>query len=616
MTIEHPLNRRLIYGLLALIFLASLPIKLAAARNMPWDMDFVPVLSRSVEYALPPVGTLSSVAAYNLPMLQWLHLPALHLTHNAYAAILLTMLTFNLLTTIAVFCIGDSMFNGRVGLAAALLFTFSEVGISSAYTAWAQLLLPGFYAMTFLFLWEWRRRGKGVYLATAGVLATAAFMTHFSAIMLYPAMLVFALMTRAKWQWGWFAVGTIIVGLLLAPYLFFEARHDFVDIRAFLKQESRVAPDVLEQVRYLKPESGPLPREQVIQECDNCAASDTTTSQTPSNPSTTPSTVNHPATQPRWQRALAFLGSVPGQYVRGWRFGFDTRLRSLPNFWQPVLFLPMALFLISGGWGLWRMIANVRRNGVFSRETLADPHPASPEFEGGVAAATEGVIAIKPNLAHLWHTISTFLVDTPAGRILLLLLFEFTIISGLIVTRSINQPTYFMGLMSLHVVIAAGVLAIDWSRLRWIPIVIFAGIIAYAGLTTADRVARLRQHDDSVYSRFNVSIYRHVSDAADFIADDWQGGATLTVSYDIMPEMRNLWWIPAWHSIDPTYRMGANFDFLLTYHHGLTNTNTNPIGYVETADYFVVYEPGLVRFQLEDYAIAQFGTIYVLKEQS
>ena len=46
------------HGLFILILILSLPIKLAAAQNMPWDVDIVPVVSRNVEYLIPPVGTL------------------------------------------------------------------------------------------------------------------------------------------------------------------------------------------------------------------------------------------------------------------------------------------------------------------------------------------------------------------------------------------------------------------------------------------------------------------------------------------------------------------------------------------------------------------------------
>jgi 4-amino-4-deoxy-L-arabinose transferase-like glycosyltransferase len=581
MTTIQP-SPRITYTLLLIIILLSLPIKLAAARNMQWDIDIVPVLSRSVEYTLPPVGTLSSVAAYNMPMLVWLHTPALHLTHNPYLTILLTLLIFNVLSTLAVFGIGASMFNGRVGLIAAILFTFSEVGISSAYTAWAQLLLPGFYVMTFFFLWQWRKHEKGIYLALAGILATAAFMTHFSAILLYPAMLIFALVSRAKWQWKWLIGGVVACLLMLMPYLIFEAQHDFVDIRAFLKQDSRVAPDILAQLQYLKPESGRLPREQ-----------ETATSAPDNVPSEqSSSTQQHSAIKPRWQRALEFVLSIPTQYLNGLQLAFVTNLRALPQVFRPVLFVPMLLFVLSSLWSVWQFVCEM--SGKTPLSTSAAQWATcvtSRRQERGVGGEV---------------------IATLHGRILLLLLFVLTIISGLIVTRSIEQTTYFMGLLSLQTVIAA--VAFHSDRLpRWGMILGIVLVVMYAGVSTADRIARLLQHDDTQYSPFNVSLYRHVAETVDYIAADWQGDDTLTISYDIMPEVRNLWWVAAWHSIDPSYRMGMNFDFLLSYEHGLNNTNADPIGYIAEADYFVVYEPGLLRFNLDDYTIAQFGTIYVLK---
>jgi hypothetical protein len=562
------------YTLLILMMLLSLPIKLAAARNMQWDIDIVPVLSHSVEYTVPPVGTLSSVAAYNMPLLVWLHAPALHLTHNPYLAMLLTLLCFNLLSTLAVYGIGASMFNPRVGLLAALLFTFSEVGISSAYTAWAQLLLPGFYALTFYCLWSWRKHEKGIYLALAGILATAAFMTHFSAILLYPALLVFAIVTRAKWQLRWLLGGTLVCLLLLMPYIAFEAQHDFVDIRAFLKQETRVAPEVLVQVEYLKPEAGYLPREQ----------------ETPLPIGTVPqpqSTTQQAIQKPRWQRALDFAISIPAQYVSGLQLAFDTTLGGLPQLFRPALYIPLGLFVMSSVWAVWAFIT--------------PPQSIREGFSGG-----------KANLVIRWQQVTDEIVETPHGLILLLLLFVLTIISGFIVTRSIEQVTYFTGLLSLQMVVAAA--AFHSARLpRWMLLLGVIFVLLYVGVSSADRGTRLMQHDDAVYSRYNVSLYRHVAATVDYIAADWQGGTTLTVSYDIMPEMRNLWWVAAWNSIDSSYRMGMNFDFLLLYEHGLSNANHDPIGYVSEAEYFVVYEPGLSRFNLDEYTVAQFGTIYVLK---
>jgi len=81
-------------ALLALLLL-SLPVKLASARLMPFDLDYAPVLRLGHEFLrgegpFPVYGTLSSVAAYNWPMLPWLQMPALALTDSPFWAILLT----------------------------------------------------------------------------------------------------------------------------------------------------------------------------------------------------------------------------------------------------------------------------------------------------------------------------------------------------------------------------------------------------------------------------------------------------------------------------------------------------------------------------------------------
>jgi hypothetical protein len=138
-------------------------------------------------------------------------------------------------------------------------------------------------------------------------------------------------------------------------------------------------------------------------------------------------------------------------------------------------------------------------------------------------------------------------------------------------------------------------------------------MLVYAGLNGGQRVARLHLHDDSAYSRYNVALYRHVDNAVDYIASDWNGDETLSVRYDIFPEMQNFWWVAAWHEIDPFYRIGMNFDFLLEMQHGLLNTNTDPLGETAQADYTVVYQPGLTRYDLDDYTVRRFGAIYVLK---
>lgn len=538
---------------------------------MPFDIDIVPVLSRNVEYTFPPVGTLSSVAAYNFPMLEWLHWPAQALTGDTWWTFFLTLLIFNSLSSFAAFCLADSMFDKRAGLVAASLFTFSEVGISSSYTAWAQLLLPGFFVMTVFFLWEWCRQAKGIYLAGAGVIATAAFMTHFSALLLYPSMLAFALLTGAKWQWRWLLGGAIVVLLLFLPYLRFEIERDFVDLKAFVTQEVLVDPETMAQYEVYKPGYRPA---QSVSVQENSSSSQT---------------VLRPEVLPRWRRALDYALNTPFWYVeslnqafRVGQAGFGTLPAWIAALLNGLRSIPMLFF-----WG-GLLVA-----GVQFVKKLRDPAGA---------------------IDHVPTKIQQILVHTASGRVILLWVFLSLILLLMILTRTIDNASYLMGFSSIQLVMLSAIFY--WlPRKKWAVLAAGIVLLSYATIQSSERFLRLNQHDDTVFSAYNVSIYRHIEAAVDYIAQDWQGGATLTVSYDILPEMPNLWWTPAWHSIDPAYRMGMNFDFLLAYHYGLSNRNTDPIGTVERSDYTIIYSPALARYALEDYEIHRFGAIVVLKSK-
>lgn len=548
------------HALFILILLLSIPIKFATAQNMPWDIDIVPVVSRNVEYLIPPVGTLSSVAAYNFPMLEWLHLPAQWLTGDVWWTIFLTMLIFNLLGTTALYALGLSMFNKRVAIVATVLFTFSEVGISSAYTAWAQLLLPGFFAMLMLCLWKWVHREEGFWLASAGVIATAAFMTHFSALLLYPVMLIFALVTRAKWQISWLIAGAIIVILMFAPYMLVQIERDFVDIKAFASQELLVTEDVLAQYEIYKPGyTAPIASSQT----------DSSTQAEAPQPETTPQL------RPKWLRAIDYALEAPRWYWQAMTTAFATRTPGISQV-APALTPYTAIFL------------------------------SIPKIMLVLSIITASIGYLRDFPQNKSFT------TTQSGRLLLLTGFLTVMIALMILTRTITNSSYWMGFMSIEYLIAAYAVSLLPDSRRMI-ILIFLGLLAYAGLQNTERTLRLIQHDDSQFSPYNVSIYRHVENTVGYIAEDWGGGENITVSYDILQDARHLWWTPAWSSIDPSYTMGMNFDFLLSYHHGLENSNSDPIGTVDNADYIILYTPSLENYNLDDYTVEQFGTIVVLK---
>ena len=240
-----------------LLILASVIVKLVAAQLLAWEADYVPLISRGAAWldggAFPVVGTVSSVAAFNLPFLVWMQLPALVVTRHIPTVLVGTQLAFNMLATVALWRLGRELFDDRAGMAAALLFTFSEVGVSGAYTAWAQLLLPGFCALFVYCLFRWQVDGRARFVALSWLLATAAFMTHFSAVLLYGVLAAWWLILRPPWKARGLLAGVGASILMLAPYMAFEAQNDFIDLRAFFTRSHRIDAETLADFAHLKP---------------------------------------------------------------------------------------------------------------------------------------------------------------------------------------------------------------------------------------------------------------------------------------------------------------------------------------------------------------------------
>jgi hypothetical protein len=633
------------WSLLLLIFCLSLPVKLIAAHNMVWDMDIVPVVAHGQAWlaggAFPVYGTLSSVAAYNMPFLVWLHLPALIITDDARLAMLMTLLVFNAVGTLYCYLAGAALFQPRAGIIAAALFTFSETSVSSSYTAWAQLLLPVFFIVVFYHLWQWRIQAQGRHLAVAGIVATAAFMTHFAAIMLFPAMLLFALVSRARWQWRSFLLGVGGCLLLLAPYLFFQIDRDFVDLRAFLTRKSPIPAAVLAQY------------EQTIGQQLAVVAPETASTHSvipPENmPPPLPETASASPTLP--ERVLTFGLSLPRQYWDALRMfsisetpALNQTFPAISSFTTAVSFLMLGVFLGVSGWAILHFGRDVARLPKVTPVIIRTAYRSQRSRQRSPAHVTRSNDA-QTQQATLNERL---IIKTPAGRLVLLVIFMLTFITGLIVTRAApsEQGSYYTGLFSLQWLVVAYGLA--WlSHLTFaaeadnplaapvlpseqrrhgrthqqpsgknstvVILIVLLVLTLYLWCLGADRVLRITQHHDMVYSRYNVWLYRHIEAVTDYIADDWQNSDNPVIQYDIVPEMANLWWVLPWHNVDTLYRMGVSYDYLLLTKHGIINNNQNADGMAENPDYIIVYTPGLPRYTTKDYEIKQFGAIFVLE---
>ncbi|MDE2748992.1 MAG: glycosyltransferase family 39 protein [Chloroflexota bacterium] len=562
----------------ALMLLAGAALKVYSSQLMTWEVDYVPLIARGQAWLhggdFPVVGTLSSVAAFNMPFLVWMQIPALLITNNVKLALLGTQLSVNLLTTCVIFRLGGELFDRRAGLLAAALFTFSEVGIASAYTAWAQMQLPGFFALIAYLLYRWKRDNRSWAAALTLILATAAFMTHFSAVLLYAVIVLMIIALRFPVNWRAVLVGLLVSGIMLAPYLAYEARVDFVDLKAFFTRRNTISAEVLAEYDHLKP----APR---IQK-NTTPASDDEDSAEP--------------TETRLERGLAWLLEIPLQVIAGLRLAFNTDLGNLRGH-QPLLHALFSLlrFLLEACFWLGIVHALYRFLQAPQSQRAAPAGHQRPLFTA---------LRLRQNL----------LLASPAGRNLFLLLFTLLFIVGLVLARADpgGQQSYYYALIGLQFLSCAyGIYTL--AVRRKLQALAAALVLVYAALGACDTVIRVANHDRARHSGQNLSLYSNMNDAAGWVASDWAGGKAITVSYDLLPEMSQHWWVLPWSTVDESYRLGMAFDFLLASYYDLENSNRSPLGLAEEPDYVFTSPRGLRRYDLEHFQVRRFGAIHLLK---
>ncbi len=184
---------------------------------------------------LRSVGLTSSVGALNPPL--FLYLTALPLVvwddplaATAFVAVLAVI------AVALTYVVLRPRFGALAALAGAALFATAPWAVLYGRKIWAQDMLPVF---TVSLLWSLfcvleRSRTRAVLLVP--VLLCVTFQLNFSAIALVvPVVAVLAYRARQV-HWPAFAAGVGVAILILAPWLVFEARHGFGDVRTLVTE--------------------------------------------------------------------------------------------------------------------------------------------------------------------------------------------------------------------------------------------------------------------------------------------------------------------------------------------------------------------------------------------
>lgn len=185
---------------------------------------------------MPTRGTVSSYGAYNPPGTTWLLVPGVLLTDEPRLAELFASSLLYLATLLGIYMLARSSFSRTAALLAVCLYAFSEVGLFVAGTLWPRAPIQPFVVWMICWLQRWavQRDARGLPIALA-IWATGlyVFMEIAPIVLLIPiCWYVYKPPVRLP------SLAAAALGLLVVwwPYLAYEARHDYRDLRSILLQ--------------------------------------------------------------------------------------------------------------------------------------------------------------------------------------------------------------------------------------------------------------------------------------------------------------------------------------------------------------------------------------------
>ena len=207
-----------------------------------WGADMVAVIKVAEQFSkngiFPVKGILSSVAAYNMPGLVWLVLPASLIFSDPSAIAMATAIPLNILAAFILFKLAARSMHRNLAFACMIIYCLSPLTFQASRSLWAQHYLGPFYIFIAYFLTKWAIDRKALYGPAAIIFIVYATMIHFSAVVLLGVWGVVWLLWRPPMRFSGLLLALFISTILLSPYLCFQMERGFQDLKAFVVGKS------------------------------------------------------------------------------------------------------------------------------------------------------------------------------------------------------------------------------------------------------------------------------------------------------------------------------------------------------------------------------------------
>jgi hypothetical protein len=624
-------RRQLIYGLVLVHVVAVIGMSFAFQgwKSRFLTFDLLPHIQSARELVergrIPDRGCLSRFGSHIPPGTTWLLAPGLLAFDDPrlYESIGSGILYWG--TVVGIFLLARTYFGMRCALLSAALYGLSQLGLHFAGSLWPRGH-PFFYVWMIYWTDRWVREKSAKYLAAALVTWGAGmyvFMEIAPALFVLP---VVWLLHRPPVRLRPLLFAAVVILALWSPYLQFEAGRRFIDLRSQVQR------------KYI------LPSNYKDAWCSSNARLEVWTGQTyrpfVSFGSKSGETVEERSVFKTWSRLL-----VPAIGVAGLLLANFQRVAQIPG-----ASLILALLVVASmvwlsltvsslnairrfcdswskpiAWGL--IVCGVLGNEFFLARLAPDRTLAPSTLFAirmlQVVFLLSGMVVLMQRYAivsRLWDraTADARTVESgPKPGLLVVSLVIPWLILLVLVDPSWAPRLYWI--WPLQVIFLAAAVTYLPSKLRiarplsWMSQILLALIIFGNPLL----VSRFNSWLESGHAGSDPEQIR----AVDYIGGQLrsQGRSKAAIGYHVITSA----YMPAFHILDPQYKVGAEFDFYFKHRHGISNTGLCAEGASPRDEYQIVQS---ISNGLEDYrfpfpanigshfqSVAQFGSYQVFK---
>jgi len=206
--------------------------------------DALAVKRMIVDHKFRLIGPVTSIGNMYLgPLYYYLILPAMAIARLSPVGPAAMVALLGVITAGLVFWLGQEWVGKKAALIAAFFYALSPIVIIYSRSSWNPNVMPFFALIAMFGIWRVWRQKQFWWLPIIGLALSFALQSHWLGLLLFPAVFLFWLLTLIdikkekaslkRFWWQTLFLILIFLFLTVAPLVWFDLRHNFINANAF-----------------------------------------------------------------------------------------------------------------------------------------------------------------------------------------------------------------------------------------------------------------------------------------------------------------------------------------------------------------------------------------------